>query len=202
MPYTTITTGTITAAWANANVRDQVVTPFASVAARDSAITSPVNGMVCVTTDTGMMWQYTGLAWVAMGTSSAWTTYTPTWTASTTNPVIGNGTLDGAYQKVGRMVSFRARLAVGSTTTNGTGTYFLTVPVATGAANPPQLMTALLYDASTANWYTWVAYLPTNSSTLQFPTGDGTVAQFEAGTPVTLANGDLFIVSGTYEAAS
>jgi hypothetical protein len=47
MPYTTLVAGTvITAAWANANVRDQTVSPFASTAARDSAISSPVAGMV------------------------------------------------------------------------------------------------------------------------------------------------------------
>ena len=47
MPYTTSVAGTvITAAWANANVRDQAVTPFASAAARNSAISSPVVGMV------------------------------------------------------------------------------------------------------------------------------------------------------------
>lgn len=47
MAYTTVVTGTaITAAWGNGDVRDQVIVPFASTAARDSAITSPVVGMV------------------------------------------------------------------------------------------------------------------------------------------------------------
>jgi hypothetical protein len=47
MAYTTLVAGTtITAAWANASVRDQSVSPFATTAARDSAITSPVTGMV------------------------------------------------------------------------------------------------------------------------------------------------------------
>ncbi len=46
MGYSTVVAGTtITASWANANVRDQVVTPFSSTSARDSAITSPVVGM-------------------------------------------------------------------------------------------------------------------------------------------------------------
>lgn len=46
MPYTTAVSGTtITASYANANIRDQVVTPFASTSARDSAITAPVAGM-------------------------------------------------------------------------------------------------------------------------------------------------------------
>lgn len=51
MPYTTLVSGTtITASWANSSVRDQVVTPFATTAARDSAITVPVNGMVAAIT--------------------------------------------------------------------------------------------------------------------------------------------------------
>lgn len=47
MPYTTVVAGTtITASWANTNVRDQVVTPHASASARASAVTSPVDGMI------------------------------------------------------------------------------------------------------------------------------------------------------------
>jgi hypothetical protein len=47
MAYTTIVSGTnITSSWANASVRDQVVSPFVTSAARTAAITSPVAGMV------------------------------------------------------------------------------------------------------------------------------------------------------------
>ena len=47
MPYTTLVAATtITASWANSSVRDQTVVPFATAAARDAAITSPVAGMV------------------------------------------------------------------------------------------------------------------------------------------------------------
>ena len=34
----------------------------------------------------------------------AWINYTPTWTASTTNPVIGNGTIEGRYALVNGFV--------------------------------------------------------------------------------------------------
>jgi len=52
MPYTTNVAGTtITASWGNANVRDQVVTPFATASARTSAVTSPLEGMLCYRTD-------------------------------------------------------------------------------------------------------------------------------------------------------
>lgn len=64
MAYTTVVAGTtITASWANANVRDQVVTPFASSAARASAITAPVEGMVTYLADSDMLYTYDGSAW-------------------------------------------------------------------------------------------------------------------------------------------
>jgi len=51
MPYTTINSGDyIESSWANANVRDQVVTPFSSTATRNSTITSPVAGMLSTLT--------------------------------------------------------------------------------------------------------------------------------------------------------
>lgn len=63
MPYTTNVAGTtITASYANANIRDQVVTPFASTSARDSAITSPVVGMVVYISSNDSsegLWTYT-----------------------------------------------------------------------------------------------------------------------------------------------
>ena len=72
MPYTTVVAGTtITAAWANTNVRDQVVTPFATVAARTSAITSPIEGMISTLADHGMADLRTGGAWVPLGPAVA-----------------------------------------------------------------------------------------------------------------------------------
>jgi len=64
VPYTTLVAGTtITASWANASVRDQVVTPFATAAARTSAITSPVEGMVSYLADDDHMYTYDGSSW-------------------------------------------------------------------------------------------------------------------------------------------
>lgn len=58
----------------------------------------------------------------------AWTAYTPTWASSATQPVLGNGTLTGAYMRVGKLLAFRIALTMGSTTTYGTGTYQFTLP--------------------------------------------------------------------------
>lgn len=72
MPYTTVVAGTtITASWGNANVRDQVVTPFASASARSSAITAPVEGMVSHLNDVNSLELYNGSQWVPIFPSSA-----------------------------------------------------------------------------------------------------------------------------------
>jgi hypothetical protein len=64
MPYTTNVAGTtITAAWGNANVRDQVVTPFASASARTSAVTAPLDGMVSYLQDVDIFYGYINGAW-------------------------------------------------------------------------------------------------------------------------------------------
>ncbi len=55
---------------------------------------------------------------------AAWTAYTP----SVANLTLGNGTLEGAYLKVGRLVVARAKLTLGSTTTIG-NTPALSLPI-------------------------------------------------------------------------
>jgi hypothetical protein len=67
MPYTTIVAGTYaTASWANANVRDQVITSFATTTARDAAITAPVEGMVAYIGSNDAsegLYTYNGTSW-------------------------------------------------------------------------------------------------------------------------------------------
>lgn len=130
-----------------------------------------------------------------------WTAYTPTWSSTGTQPAIGNGTLIGAYQRIGRTIYLRIRLVPGTTTTFGTGVYFISVPFTSGAGDG-QLLTALLFDTSGASFYAHTGYLPTGSSSVQFPRGNGTTDQFGPTIPVTLATGDVFNVSGAYEAAT
>ncbi|MET9506927.1 hypothetical protein ABZX62_00315 [Streptomyces flavidovirens] len=64
---------------------------------------------------------------------AAWTAYTPTWTAATTNPSLGNGTLTGRYLKIGRTCKVLIVLTLGSTSTYGSGNLRLSLPV-TGAS--------------------------------------------------------------------
>jgi hypothetical protein len=64
VPYTTVVAGTtVTASWANTNVRDQVITPFTDAASRTAAITSPLEGMVSYLRDVNRFYFYNGAAW-------------------------------------------------------------------------------------------------------------------------------------------
>jgi hypothetical protein len=59
----------------------------------------------------------------------AWTSWTPTWTSSGTNPTLGNGALVGAYTTIGDLVIARFRLTLGGTTNEGTGNWRFSYPV-------------------------------------------------------------------------
>jgi len=66
-----------------------------------------------------------GLILNGVNIESAWIPYTPTWKANTgTPPSIGNGTLEGAYKKIGKTVYIRIKMTTGTTTTYGTATGF------------------------------------------------------------------------------
>lgn len=54
--------------------------------------------------------------------------YTPTWTSSGTAPALGNGTLKGFYGTNGAIMIVTVELVMGSTTTFGTGEYYISLP--------------------------------------------------------------------------
>lgn len=65
--------------------------------------------------------------------ASPWTAYTPTWGGTTTNPVLGNGSIAAAYKiadPVSKTVHLRLRLVTGSTTSFGSGFWTFTLPLA------------------------------------------------------------------------
>lgn len=109
----------------NSNVRDQGHT----ICTSSTRPSSPVTGRLIFETDTSKHLVYDGSAWVDCGKLSAWTTYTPTWTAAGTAPAIGNGTITGRYQKLyGRSYLTQVHFTAGSTTTFGTGQWSFSTP--------------------------------------------------------------------------
>ncbi len=127
--------------------------------------------------------------------------YTPSWTAATTNPVIGNGTIVGAFTQVQKRVFWRVLITMGSTTTYGTGNWQISLPVAASAA------TALI-NFPIGNWSGNPAGARSNGQVLHdsvasraFFVVGGAATLVTNTAPGTWANGNVFYMSGQYEAA-
>ncbi len=95
MGYSTVVAGTtITASWANTNVRDQVVTPFSTTSARSSAVSSPVEGMVSAITDDNRLEVYDGSAYQRFAHYASGGRTGGTWTRASNLSIASGG--DGA----------------------------------------------------------------------------------------------------------
>lgn len=142
------------------------------------------------------------------GTSWAWTTFTPTWTGSSSNPAIGDGTLLGYYRQIGKTVHCTVILKAGSTTTYGSGTFRFAAPVA--ARNVSNLIwvgSCWLLDSGTIN-QTGVVFIGSSDIDAAFSASyfvllnDGATGGFVGQTvPFTWAVNDKLIFTITYEAA-
>ncbi|MCP9209276.1 hypothetical protein [Streptomyces cucumeris] len=134
---------------------------------------------------------------------AAWTSYTPAWTAATTNPVLGNGTLAGRYLKVGRTCTAHINLITGSTTTYGAGNYAWALPFAAANAGCSYVGHAHLLAGTRWMGQTVISPAATTASPF-FPTNSTTTtASFLQPTvPVTLASGHQLRMTFTYETAS
>ncbi len=131
----------------------------------------------------------------------AWTAYTPEWTAASSNPVINNGTIQGYYKVVGKTCFVRGNIAMGSTTTFGTGEWYVSMPFTASHADSI-LMTATLLDNSTA-WYNAILNGAragfSHKSAIQYQVVGGTADSLTPTTPFTWASGDRFTWNGSYE---
>ena len=132
-------------------------------------------------------------------TDPDWTSYTPTWTAASVNPAIGNGTISGRYRRStdSDMVVYEGKILMGSTTTFGTGQWFVSLPVVPSSGAVTFTTGAMfILDSGTQ---TRIGVCRFSSSTqLTFDTASGGVTST---VPQTWANADYFTFTIVYEAA-
>lgn len=121
-------------------------------------------------------------------TSAAMASYTPAWTAVTTNPTLGNGTISGRYTKRSREVFAHGQLVIGSTTTNGTGAYFISLPFAPSTALP-QLGTVYLLDSGT-NFRVGICRTVTDGTARMQMIFEAAASAMGPTVPITPATGD------------
>ncbi|MFI0825731.1 hypothetical protein ACH4Q7_14885 [Streptomyces roseolus] len=134
---------------------------------------------------------------------AAWTSYTPSWTASTTNPVLGNGTLVGRHKRIGRTVHVHIDLAIGSTTTLGSGSWSFTLPVQAAASGGNRVGVAQAVGATRFGGQNVIS--PGASATTPFFPASSAVSNLSAATatvPFAWAAANELRISFTYEAAS
>jgi hypothetical protein len=177
----------------------QAVMSFATAAARTAAISAPEEGMFTYQQDTDTYYMYTGAAWLVVASGLGWQGFTPTWSGSTSNPTLNNGTLSSSYLQVGKTVRFRINLTWGSTTAAGSGAYGFTLPL---APLTDQTVSAVVVDTSAALRFACSAWLTAASGVFRIvPPTDAGSAGVAGTVPVILATGDQIIISGTYETA-
>jgi hypothetical protein len=161
---------------------------------------NPASGSVTATSVTASL---TGSVNGAVINNTAWVSYTPVWTAASVNPAIGNGTMTGQYKVIGKTCFVRGNIVMGSTTTFGTGEWYVSMPFTASNADAI-LMTANLLDQGSA-WYNAVlngARAGFNYKTaIQYQAVGGTANDVNATQPFTWATSDRFIWNGSYEIA-
>jgi hypothetical protein len=135
----------------------------------------------------------TGLKW-----STGWTSYTPSWISSGTQPVLGNGTLTGSYLQIGKKVHVLIHFKAGSTTTFGTGVYQFGIPFtpqSLGSGAWGIICSAYCEDAGVNAYPVQSAFCP-GGATIQPLTSAGTY--LSPTVPFTWGTNDFFNLQATF----
>lgn len=130
---------------------------------------------------------------IAAGTPGVWTAYTPTFTAGTTNPTLGNFTRTGRYLQVGKRVDFVVVITANASTGLGTGAYEFGLPVAARAAEE-----VLVQGFQTGPNHVYVGR-GVSATTFSVYLGDTNAGMSSGNSGIT--TGTVVRISGTYEAA-
>jgi hypothetical protein len=204
MAFKTFTPGVLTSSDVNTFLMRQAVIVCTST----TRPASPNEGMTIYETDTKLYRSYSGTAWEIILEPGAWRSYTVSFNnqGSGTDWVLGNGTIDAAYIRVGRMVHFRIAITFGSTSVFGTKLLRLPTPTGRKTLGPGTNMIGqiLCFDTSTTVTSPGFAFLgaATNvfipaaiTANLAYVTFD----ELSPTVPFTWASGDTLTVSATYE---
>lgn len=134
----------------------------------------------------------------AAGLQATWDIYVPTVTG-TTNPSIGNGVLTGRYLRLGKTIICTIVMQMGSTTTYGSGTWTITLPVASVWASQTDVSmgSAHLFDTS-ATARKGGQVFNVGQSTVRIVTDSATLVGTTV--PWTWATGDVLSLSLLFEA--
>jgi hypothetical protein len=150
-----------------------------------------------VRTIADMQKQIASLQASAIGSANR-TDFQTTWSATTTAPVLGNGTLTSTYIRTGALCWFNISLGMGSTTTFGSGTWTFTVPFQMDATSNTFCGSAIAHQVSGSAWSSGAAYSTDTTNNLITVVFGANVFQADATHPFTWTTGDSLTVTMTY----
>lgn len=134
--------------------------------------------------------------------TDAWTAYTPTLTADTTNPT--NFTATGYYVRAGKLVIAKFQIVAGASFTAGSGYYRVAMPAAAATAidGTPVSNPINLIHGSSQIW--GAGYIPASDSQrlyIQYQTSLTALGLVGHTSPWSWASGDVIRGQAIYEAA-
>lgn len=158
--------------------------------------------------------QTSGIKWAAItntvlttGSIGTYTAFTPSLTASTTDPQLGTGAVTVArYCQIGKMVHYYFNITFGTsgTISAGSGLYAVSLPITANVPTNlflPQQGSVQIYDSSAATFKTGSAMLGSGGTTCGFVVNDSGVFGVTATSPWTWAASDQIRGFILYEAA-
>lgn len=109
--------------------------------------------------------------------ATAWTDYTPAWTASSSAPAIGSGTIRGSYKQQGKTLFFRLQIIMAADTTFGSGSYSFGLPAgftaSSTAANGAQTVAVYGNDVGGGGFRVGTGFINLGGTVLQIGAGGG-----------------------------
>lgn len=127
-----------------------------------------------------------------------YTAYTASWTATTSNPALGNGVKVAHYARAGNMCSYMIQIVPGTTTTFGTGIYKFGLPFNRGNSAYQGIHYAYIVDGGVTTYLGLGSFI--SESEVVFQTTHDRAFWTNAA-PFTFANTDVVYIAGHYWSA-
>ncbi|HUX70404.1 MAG TPA: hypothetical protein VMV41_07840 [Cellulomonadaceae bacterium] len=139
----------------------------------------------------------TGTGTTVIDPGRAWQSYTPT--IGGTGWALGNGTISGAWTRIGRTIHYRVQITWGSTSTFGTASPTISLPYAASGAPGEAPVMGLRQGVGT---YRMVGLMSGSAMTVYALGTAGLLGVVTSTAPATWASTDTWNVHGTYESAA
>lgn len=128
---------------------------------------------------------------------AAWATYTPTDSGIT----VGNGVRVAAFKQMGKTVYWRWSLTCGTTTTFNAALNAVGLPATAVNVNGYQPAPLYMFDNGSRHWIGVARVDPGTTLAYLFHSDAAGGGLVTSAAPFAVSNGDLFMITGVYEAA-